>query len=373
MKVWLVNPFDPLPADGLPVTRYRQLARELSRRRHDVTWWTADFFHFRKQHRPPAWPSTPDDPYAIRLVHAPAYHDNASLRRVWSHASLAVATLHAMNPEADPDLIVAAVPPVELPAASVALGATRGVPTCIDVGDPWPDAFAHVLPPTIRPLAPTLLWPHSRLMSWALRRSTAVTASYRTYLDWALARRRGPAPAHSAIFLPAAMPPDPPPDRSTPGDPLRITFCGTFGLTYDLELILDAAAQLERTHPGRFRFTLVGDGPQLEQIRARARRRCPHVGLPGPMRRSDLDQTLTDSDVGLCCYRVNAPQSLTTKLFQYLSHGLPVLGTLPGEMAAFLAQHGVGLTALDAPGCAHHARTHRSASSTTCSASGSVP
>jgi len=65
------------------------------------------------------------------------------------------------------------------------------------------------------------------------------------------------------------------------------------------------------------------------------------------------DQTLTDSDVGLCCYRVNAPQSLTTKLFHYLSHGLPVLGTLPGEMAEFLAQRGVGLTALDAPGCAH--------------------
>lgn len=48
LSVWIVNPFDDIPGEGLPPLRYWSLARVLAARGHDVTWWTAAWSHRRK-------------------------------------------------------------------------------------------------------------------------------------------------------------------------------------------------------------------------------------------------------------------------------------------------------------------------------------
>jgi glycosyltransferase involved in cell wall biosynthesis len=137
-------------------------------------------------------------------------------------------------------------------------------------------------------------------------------------------------------------PPQRPPPRETLSAPLRATFCGTFGLTYDFELMLSAARSLHAAHPGRVTFSLVGDGPLLPSLRRR--RLPPNVTLPGPLTGPALDRALAQSHVGLCCYRRGAVQSLPIKPFLYLAHGLPVASTLPGELAELLQRHQLGCT-----------------------------
>ena len=44
-----------------------------------------------------------------------------------------------------------------------------------------------------------------------------------------------------------------------------------------------------------------------------------------------------------CTYAKGATQSVTYKLFDYLSAGLPVLNSLMSEMATLISQHEVGL------------------------------
>ena len=51
LSIWIVNPFDDIPGEGLPPLRYWSLARVLAGRGHDVTWWTAAWSHRRKAPR----------------------------------------------------------------------------------------------------------------------------------------------------------------------------------------------------------------------------------------------------------------------------------------------------------------------------------
>ena len=47
LSIWVVNPFDDIPGEGLPPLRFWTLCRVLAGRGHDVTWWTADWSHRR--------------------------------------------------------------------------------------------------------------------------------------------------------------------------------------------------------------------------------------------------------------------------------------------------------------------------------------
>lgn len=338
MRIWIFNPFEPLPEDGFGELRYGALARELCARGHQVIWWSSDFLHFKKSYRRR---SRGREPFEIRQVHATSYTGHSSPRRLWSHALLALSTLReVLREEQLPQLIVASLPPVELPALVTEYAIRRGIPVCVDITDTWPDAFSFLLPRWLEPLTPLLLAPHGRAAARALRGCAALTAVSRTFLDWGVARGREGIPR--AVFPWVVPTPRPPVERRELISPLEATFCGSFGLTYDFELMLEAAALLHQEHPGRVVFNLIGTGPRLARVRRRAR--TPNVRVPGPMDQQALDRALRGSHLGLCCYEEGAPQSLPIKLFWYLGYGLPVINTLGGEMGDLLAAHRMGIT-----------------------------
>ena len=45
MKVWLVNPFDPLFGEHEQLGRYARLAETLQQAGHEVLWWSSTFSH----------------------------------------------------------------------------------------------------------------------------------------------------------------------------------------------------------------------------------------------------------------------------------------------------------------------------------------
>jgi hypothetical protein len=119
LTVWLVNPFDDVPGEGLPPLRYWTLARILAARGHDVTWWTADWSHRRKARRTVDHGIREDEGFCVRAVPVRPYTKNVSLARLRSHADFgrsferlasdAIAT-GAME---RPDIVFASLPPLE--------------------------------------------------------------------------------------------------------------------------------------------------------------------------------------------------------------------------------------------------------------------
>ena len=82
VRVWLINPYGPLPGEGWRDYRFTYAARALAARGHDVTWWTAAFDHHTKRFRE----SSSRGSFSIALVPTPAYHRNVGLGRLRLHA-----------------------------------------------------------------------------------------------------------------------------------------------------------------------------------------------------------------------------------------------------------------------------------------------
>ena len=157
MRVWIVNPFDPLPGDPEQEGRYATLAKLLVARGHRVLWWTSVFSHRFKR---------PVDQAAVRtacaaagidveFLPAPAYHRNVGLRRLWNHHALAQrfhAAALARAPH--PDVIVVSSPPPSLARRAVDVARTKRAKSVVDVQDAWPDVFAILAPRPLRPRPP---------------------------------------------------------------------------------------------------------------------------------------------------------------------------------------------------------------------------
>ena len=150
-RIWLVTVGEPLPVDPDPrLFRCGLLAEELTRRGHDVIWWTSSFDHSNKVRRAQRAVQVPvgGRSYLLRLLPSLGYQTNMGARRLADHCRVAVAYLAQTRHLDPPDVVVTSLPTLELCAAN----AWRGWNQLVDVRDLWPDIFDRALPERVRPL-----------------------------------------------------------------------------------------------------------------------------------------------------------------------------------------------------------------------------
>ncbi|HWP36932.1 MAG TPA: glycosyltransferase, partial [Gemmatimonadales bacterium] len=117
-------------------------------------------------------------------------------------------------------------------------------------------------------------------------------------------------------------------------------FVGSFAWTYDLGTVIQAARGL--AHRTDVYFVLSGTGDREQAWRTQAAG-LPNVRFTGWVDRHTIAVLGRMATAGLLAYVPDAPNSLTNKLFEYLSAGLPVLAGLGGEAQALVRQWGCGL------------------------------
>ena len=340
--VLLVNAFEKLPGENFRDQRYTFLY-ELLKQRVSVSWLSSDFHHWSHSRRF-AQMLPPEDRSNITLIRTLAYRDNISIRRFVSYFALSVATLwNVLKLERRPDVIVC-MGPVEQMFFLAAYGWARRVPVIIDVIDPWPDVYARAFPRPLRWLAKLLLAPYY-LMSWLTfalcDRGSAVSE---TYLSWAMRRgRRRDRASFSLYYLGARNDEFDANAITEPGGTITCLFAGQFGFSYDIELILSAAKQLQESGETSVRFVLCGAGDKQPEI-SRAIEQLDNVELHGWLDSEALNAIGTSCQIGLCCYTAFATQSVPTKVFDYLSMGLHVVSSLSGEAEHLLNEHSIGST-----------------------------
>jgi glycosyltransferase involved in cell wall biosynthesis len=374
LSIWIVNPFDDIPGEGIPPLRYWSLARVLAGRGHEVIWWTANWSHRRKARRNVPLGIRDEEGFAVRLVAVRPYEKNVSLARLRSHRDFGrtferLATESIASGQLErPDLIIASLPPLEGPEAAARLARRLDALLVVDVMDVWPETFARLVPGPqwLRTfIAPILLGGMERRRNEIIHAADAISAASRNYLD-SVAGAGTDKPTHvcplGAYLQEYPEPPRPAPlevdvaqaaadsqpaaaIQPEPTKPVVCVYSGGLEAGQDVETAIGAARQLASAGV-EAEIHIAGGGSLEDRLRAAA------AGLRGPCRvivhgllgRTEHARLLSTADIGLVLVKPESLVSIPYKACEYAAAGLAIVNSLPGELAGLVDRYDAGAT-----------------------------
>lgn len=343
------------------------LAEALLAAGHEVVWWSSTFDHAAGRLRfPRDTVCTVRLGYQLRLLHTVSGYGRAvSGARVVNSLRQALRFRAGADSALQPDLIFCAMPTPELAWVSAGLAERYGVPLILDARDMWPDIFAELLSPGMRVAS----WPYVVMMRAMLRsaarRAAGCTSITEPFLKWMLGYTGRPRRAADAVFplgyqepvvgdvelaaAAAALPEEPP-------GVFNVIFLGRLNRTVlDAFEPVAAAARKLRDGPRPFRFYFAGTGDCASVLKERAAD-CPEILFLGHVGPPTMAALKRRGHAALLCIarRKDYQISLSNKVFDYLSAGLPLVSHLTGlvgelvttERCGFVYDDAVGLAAL---------------------------
>ena len=348
MNVWTISLFDPTPYDKVGDLRFIQIAKAANRAGHNVTHFTSTFRHQSKEHRFEESTTIEENfNYTIEYIYSMGYQKNISLERVRAHADFAKQLMDELEKRNKPDAIFISMPPLSSAKAVTEWGLKEDIPVFLDIIDPWPDSFIKDVPSFLKPLSRLFIRPFYKKLDQILKNSTVITSISNGYLDWAKARCDDIK--KTACFYPAL-------DLDTiqaklkklsetekkDEELLRMVYVGSLGSSYDIPAIVEAAAVFDEEHPGKTEFVIAGSGPQAD-IAKEYEKKLSNLKYLGRISDEELMRQYYLSDLGLLQHKNNLTQTVTYKLFSYLSAGLPILNSLQSEMVEIIESNEVGM------------------------------
>jgi len=365
LSIWIVNPFDDIPGEGLPPLRYWTLARVLAARGHDVTWWSATWSHRRKARRDVPLGVREEEGFAVRLVAVRPYERNVSLARIRSHRDFG-RTFERLASEGiasgqleRPDLILASLPPLEGPEAAERLARRLDALLVVDLMDVWPETFERLLPGPdwLKRFVARLAFGRMKNRRDAVIASAdAISAAARAYIDAMLPAGAGDKPTqvcHLGAYLqeypepPRPLPSDTTASESSAGGepkPLVCVYSGTLEIGQDVATAIQAAKLLSSAGTAA-EIHIAGSGRFEQVLRSAAadvRGPC-RVVVHGLLDRREHGRLLATADVGLVLVKPESLVAIPYKACEYAAAGLAIVSSLPGELQQMIEQHAAGL------------------------------
>jgi len=371
LSIWIVNPFDDIPGEGLPPLRYWTLARVLAGRGHDVTWWSANWSHRRKVRRTIPLGIRDEEGFTLRLVAVRPYEKNVSLARIRSHRDFG-RTFERLASESvasgqleRPDVILASLPPLDGPEAAVRLAKRLDALCIVDVMDAWPETFERLVPGPAwlrKLISPLLLGGMERRRDAVITAADAVSAASQNYID--AIRQKLPRPGGSewtkpthTCHLGAYLQEYPEPPRLSPQEtdatltavtpstaPISCVYSGTLEAGQDVETVI-AAARILSFAGTPAEIHIAGTGtlePKLRAAAAALKGSC-RVTVHGLLDRTHHGRLLASADVGLVLVKPESLVAVPYKACDYAAAGLALINSLPGELAELIAHSSAGL------------------------------
>jgi len=358
MNVAVVNPFDPLPGEGFRPGRYGALCRALAARGHRVRWYSSSFWHEFKRRRDEAAvrQAAAEAGFEVTLVASPGYARNTSLGRLRDHAALTRRMRRLWRGGTDrPGVIVVSLPPPSLGAAAADWAERTGARLVVDVQDLWPETFRRFWPRPLRRLNGAVFAGVARDVRRACRRADAVTGVARGYVEHVRPHLRAGTPTEVlplGVDLEAFDSGVRPPEAfglNKPEGQRWLFLGGAIRSHIDVTGVAEMMAELARRGRRDVKLVVAAAEETTGPLRAEIERLAlKDVRLLGYRPYDQFASVAAAADVGLCPLRAEAMVFLPNRVFDYFAAGLPVLSSLPGELAELLAAHDAGLTV--APG-----------------------
>ncbi len=308
---------------------------------------TSSFQHWEKRQRDRLEAADVGGNCRVVLIDEPGYRKNLDLRRILSHRVFARNTLHHLLRGGGYDLLYCMIPDNYLAAQVGLFAKRRGIPYVIDVEDLWPEAMRMVFDvPVLSDLAFSYFTVNARR---AYESCDAVVGSSDTYRDQPLKYgvdvqdRTTVYVGNDAERFMAGV------SRYTDAalkeeGTFLLSYAGTIGTSYDIRTLILAADRISRQGKGRLRVDILGDGPLRAECESLAKSLSGDVRFAGFLPYEQMAARLAGSDAVINSLVRKAPQSIVSKIGDYLCSGRPMIntGTDP-EFTRKVAADGFGI------------------------------
>jgi glycosyltransferase involved in cell wall biosynthesis len=329
-------------------TRHYELAQHLVRHGHRVTVITSPVSYLTGQarERRPGWIERDSPEEGIEILRTYTYRafHRSFFHRVISFLSFMFSSFTAGLGVRQVDLVWGTSPPIFQGVTAWLLARLKRAPFLFEVRDLWP-AFAIGIGVLRSPvLIRASLW----LERFLYRRADRVMVNSPGFIEHVT--RRGarwvelvPNGADPAMFDPAD---DGCAFRAQHGlvGKFTVIYAGAHGMSNDLEVVLEAAQQLNG-HP-TVRFVLVGDGKEKAALQSRAEAlMLDNVLFLAPVAKNSMACVLAAADA---CLAILKPLDLykTTypnKVFDYMAAGRPVVLAIDGVIRTVVDDADAGI------------------------------
>lgn len=326
-RILIIDHFSQTP-DEPGNNRFIYLAEMLCASGYEVEVITTTFAHKTKKQRVVKDGLFDNLPYKYVMLPEPGYPKNVCLSRFYSHYVFGKNLAKYLDTIQKPDLILSAVPSLDVGKAAGNYCRKHQIPFIVDIQDVWPEAFKLVLKVPV--VSDILFSPMTMTANRFYSQADKIVAVSETY------KARGLKSNHKdktglCVYLGTDLSDF---DKNSslievdkPEDQLWITYVGTLGHSYNIEIVLDALNQISEQAAKNVVFNVFGDGPYFERFKEYAQKCKVTVHFFGRVDYPKMTAYLRHSDIAVNPIVKGAAQSIINKHADYAAAGLAVVNT----------------------------------------------
>lgn len=312
-------------------TRFRYLCDFLTEAGYRVDLITTTFQHWEKAQRDIEKIRKSDYRFGLKFIYEPGYKRNVDIKRIRSHRIAAKNLTALLEREGDYDLLYAEIPPNDVALACGEFAKKRGIPFVADVNDLWPEAMRMVL--DIPVISSILFYPLQRDAEKVYSLVSGVIGTSDEYRDRPFENQKRDVPK-ATVYVGNELSVFDSGAEKTSGDIVKpeeefwVTYAGTIGTSYDIRTMLLAAEELAKRGKENIKIKILGGGPLKDELEALARdKKINNAEFVGYAPYDKMAAYLKKSDILVNSFVRKAPQSIVTKIGDYLAAGKAMINT----------------------------------------------
>ncbi|TCS76643.1 glycosyltransferase involved in cell wall biosynthesis [Muricomes intestini] len=312
-------------------TRFRYLCDFLTEAGYRVDLITTTFQHWEKAQRDIEKIRKSDYKFGLKFIYEPGYKRNVDIKRIRSHRIAAKNLTALLEREGDYDLLYAEIPPNDVALACGEFAKKKGIPFVADVNDLWPEAMRMVL--DIPVISSILFYPLQRDAEKVYSLVSGVIGTSDEYRDRPFENQKRDVPK-ATVYVGNELSVFDSGAEKTSGEIMKpeeefwVTYAGTIGTSYDIRTMLLAAEELAKRGEKNIKIKILGGGPLQDELEALARdKKINNAEFVGYAPYDKMAAYLKKSDIVVNSFVRKAPQSIVTKIGDYLAAGKAMINT----------------------------------------------
>ena len=320
-------------------TRFGYLAEFLTKAGFQVDLITTTFQHWEKAQRDlkkiQADIEAGEYPFGLRFIYEPGYKKNVDPARIRSHR-IAAKNLKKMLEEKpedgkDYDLLYAEIPPNDVARVAAEYGVAHNIPFVADVNDLWPEAMRMVL--DIPVVSSILFHPLQRDAEKVYSMVSGVVGTSDEYRDRPFKNQKRNVPKVTVYVGNEIRTFDEGAEKNKADiakseEEFWVSYAGTIGTSYDIRTMVLAGEELIRRGHTNIKIKILGGGPMKEELEKLAKtNHIENVEFVGYAPYDKMAAYLAQSDILVNSFVKKAPQSIVTKIGDYLAAGKAMINT----------------------------------------------